>query len=87
MRKCDVKSPEDALLYLADCQLATCEDLASKKSRGASDYDRQKNIAQLFCNWISDFKVNVDEGNRVGLVKLKENSVEEYLREYDVKAE
>jgi len=34
MRSFEVRSPEDALLYLADCQLATVDGLASKKSRG-----------------------------------------------------
>lgn len=50
MRKHEVKNPQDALLYLCDCQLATCQKMAMKKSRASGEYNRQKLIAQSFCD-------------------------------------
>jgi hypothetical protein len=77
MRSHEVKSPEDALLYLADCQLATVVQLAYKKSRGKGDYERQKDIAQHFCDWIKRFNIDVNPGNRVQKV-FEQGSVEKF---------
>lgn len=52
MRYEEIRSVEGALLYFADCQLATVDELAMKKSRGKGDYDRQKRIAQKMCDKI-----------------------------------
>lgn len=82
MQKCDVKTPEDALLYLANCQLATVCDLACKKSRIKSDYTRQKSIAQLFCDWIRAFKIPVVGNNRVGDVTVA-GSVEAWAKKFE----
>jgi hypothetical protein len=84
MLKYDVRTPEDALLYLADCQLATVCDLAVKKSRIKSDYARQKEIAQLFCDWIKEFKIPVVGNNRVGGVSVA-GSVDVWAKRFEPK--
>jgi hypothetical protein len=84
MRDFDVRTPEQALLYITDCQLATVDTLAMKKSRGEADYARQKSIAQKACNWIKEFKIN-PAGTRVEGVFNCKGSVEEYILKFDVK--
>ena len=67
-----VRSLEDAFLYLADCQLATIEDMAMKKSRPAGEYRRQKDIAQHYVNWMRTFGVD-PKGTRAAEVILSFN--------------
>jgi len=52
MRKCDVRSPEDALVYITDCCLATVSRMAMKKSRPKGEFTRQISIAQQACDWM-----------------------------------
>jgi len=82
MRACDVKSPEDALLYLADCQLATVERMARLKSRSVYEFDRQKDIARLYCNWLHNFGIDV-KGTRVEDVNTA-GSVDLFAARYEV---
>lgn len=88
IRRYDVHTPEEALLYLASCQIATCEELAMKKSRGVNDYRRQLSIAQSFVDWIRDFKIEVDSGNRVAdVLRLPSQSVAEFVKKYEPESE
>lgn len=43
----NLKTTEEALVYITDCTLATVESLAMKKSRGKWEYERQIKIAQI----------------------------------------
>jgi hypothetical protein len=54
----EIRTAESALLYFMDCQLATVEDLAGKKSRGKYDFDRQINIAQKMCDLIEHLRLD-----------------------------
>lgn len=58
MRKCDVRTPEQALVYLTDCCLATVGHMATLKSRSKNEYHRQINIAQFACDCIRDMKID-----------------------------
>ena len=58
MRRCDVRTPEDALLYLTDCCLATVARMAMLKSRKKGEFERQISIAQTACDWLYDFKID-----------------------------
>lgn len=85
MFKDKVHTPEEALLYLADCQLATVVNMASKKSLATGEYERQKSIAQTLCNWIRNFNIPIDKGNRIEKVKDCGWSTHNYSMKYDVK--
>lgn len=84
-RQCDVRSPEGALVFLADCQLATVAELAGKKSRGKFDFDRQVSIAKLYCKWLAEFNISA-KGTRVETA-MKMGGVDEFVRKYDVNKE
>lgn len=58
MRDCDVRTPEQALVYITDCCLATVSHMAMLKSRNKREFERQKSIAQKACNWIE--KMGID---------------------------
>lgn len=60
MFKQRVKTPEQALVYLVDCTLATVEDLAMKKSRPKGEYRRQIKIAQTGIDWIKEMNIECD---------------------------
>ncbi|MEX3984124.1 hypothetical protein AB4Y45_34790 [Paraburkholderia sp. EG287A] len=76
MRKCDVRTPEQALAYLTDCTLATVCDLAGKKSRSKSEFERQKAIAQSGIDWMVDMKVNFLGTRAQQVVELHGRSVD-----------
>ena len=81
-----VRTPGDALVYLTDCTLATVADLASKKSRGASEFNRQKRIAQDAVDWIKRFGID-PAGTRADDVLNKfAGSVADWAWQYDVRA-
>lgn len=54
----EVRSPEQALVYLADCTLATVSSMALLKSRKKSEFKRQIEIAQKAVDWIRDMKID-----------------------------
>ncbi|RQR65718.1 hypothetical protein DIE18_02445 [Burkholderia sp. Bp9125] len=58
MMKSQVRTPEQALAYLTDCTLATVCDLAGKKSRSRSEFERQKSMAQTAIDWMVDMRVD-----------------------------
>lgn len=82
-----IRNLNDAFLYQADCQLATCVSLAMRKTRSKYDYERHISIAQNFCDFIRDFHVEIPEGTscRVSSVFECDNSVKKYLERYDVR--
>lgn len=57
MRRADVRTPADALLYLTDCTLATVEGLAMRKSAPKGELKRQIEMAQTAVNWIREMGI------------------------------
>ena len=80
MRKCDVRTIEQAFAYIADCNLATVCDMACKKSRRKGEFARQIAIAQTMVDWMRDFNVSAN-GTRVEGV-LKHGSVEKWANQW-----
>jgi hypothetical protein len=79
-----VHDEKDALLYLINCQLATLTDMAMRKSRPKYEYKRQIDIAQNLVNWIQEFHIEVDEGNRVqGVLDTPSKTVEEWVKRFE----
>lgn len=79
-----VHDQNDALLYMANCQLATVAEMALKKTRAKHEYGRQTDIAQLLVNWIQEFHIEVDSGNRVAdVLALPSKSVKEWASKYE----
>jgi len=58
MQKHYVRTPEEALAYITDCNLATVCDMAAKKSRPKSEFERQIKIAQTAIDWMREMKVD-----------------------------
>lgn len=83
MQKCKVRSSEDALAYLIDCQLATVQSMAMKKSRQKHDYSRQTSIAQTGVDFLKEFKIP-EKNTRADEIISKNITVSEWLRGYEV---
>lgn len=58
MRKEQVNTPGEALAYITDCTLATVCDLAGKKSRSKSEFERQKSIAKHAIQWMQQMGID-----------------------------
>lgn len=82
MRKCDVRTPEQALAYVTDCTLATVCDLAGKKSRSKSEFERQKSIAQTAIDWMVDMKVDFSSTRARQVVEIHGRSVDAWAATY-----
>lgn len=85
MRKCDVRNEGHALAYVVDCTLATVCDLASKKSRSASEYNRQKSIAQTGIDWMRCMKVDFSTTRAQEVCDNFDGSVEAWAKQWDWK--
>lgn len=83
MMKHLVRTPEQALLYLADCTLATVASMAMKKSTSKSELKRHISIAQSAVDWLRDFNVQIEMGSRVyDVLALPDRSVETWAKSY-----
>lgn len=58
MRADQVASPEEALAYITDCNLATVSHMALLKSKSKSEFRRQIEIAQKAIWWMQVMKVD-----------------------------
>ena len=58
MRDDQVASPEEALAYITDCNLATVSHQALLKSKTKSEFERQMDIAQKAIWWMQVMKVD-----------------------------
>ena len=82
MRKFDVRTPEDALSYILDCNLATVSSMAAKNSRPKAEFRRQISIAQSGYSWCIDMGVDIT-GNRAEEIRDQFNgSVESWAEQY-----
>jgi hypothetical protein len=78
-----VRTPEEALLYLADCTLATVADMAMRKSKSKHEFQRQIAIAQSAVNWVEEFNIPVEVGSRVfDVLALPDKKVETWSKSY-----
>jgi hypothetical protein len=83
----NVRSAADALSYLMDCNLATVEGLALKKSKSKQDYERHISIAQLSFDWCLAFGISVEGTRGEDLDKtVPPMSVEDWAKEIEKKA-
>jgi len=64
MKKCSVQTPELALIYITDCNLATVEEMLARKSKRKCEFQRQISICQTAIGWIKDMNI-VATGTRV----------------------
>jgi hypothetical protein len=63
----------------------TVESLTMKKSKSKSEYERQISIAQNFVDWIHEFHIVVDPGNRVNdILALPNRSVKDWAMKDEV---
>ena len=84
--KCRVQSPEQAVLYLTDCTLATVSTMASKKRRSNCEYRRQIGIAQTGYDWLIGYPetIEADHESRVKDVRdFYNGSVAEWAKKYE----
>lgn len=72
MIKESVENPSQALAYLADCTLATIEDLVLQKRRQMTFLRRQIDIAQAGVDWMRQMGVDYS-GTRVSDVIAQAN--------------
>jgi hypothetical protein len=80
-----VRTLEDAFAYIIECQLATVESLAMKKSRGVYDYRRHIDIAQTGLQWLLDFDVTPEAGSRARQIYDKHGvSVDAWAKSFEV---
>ena len=80
MRSSEVRNPEQALIYLLDCNLATVEHYSTVKKISKSDFKRQIGIAQKNLDWVCGFKIELENNSRAKHIKDNCNqSVEEWL--------
>lgn len=80
MRECDVRTAEDALRYIADCQLATVCNMAMKKRRPKYEFERQVSIAQKCVDWMVQMGIP-STGTRVEEVEIIGN-VETWAKQH-----
>jgi hypothetical protein len=80
MRKCDVRTPEDALAYITDCCLATVGHMATLKSKKKGEYERQISIAQTACDWMDAMKVDPKDTRAADIIGRR--TVEEWAKPF-----
>lgn len=84
MRKEFVRTPEEALAHMVDCTLATVCDLASKKSKSKTEYERQISIAQAGVDWMRAMGIR-KEGTRAADLPAS-GSVTEWANQWEPKS-
>ena len=84
MVKHQVRSPEQALAYITDCNLATVSHMAMCKSRKKGEYERQINIAQHAVDWMLDFNVSPENTRAQEVIDNFNGSVSDWAGKYDV---
>lgn len=83
MMKYQVRSPEDALVYMIDCTLATIQSMAMRKSKSRSEYKRQISIAQTGIDWARGMKIGFNGTRIAGVVNECGGNVAEWAQLYE----
>lgn len=84
MFKHEVRSPEQALAYITDCNLATVSSMAMLKSRKKGEYERQISIAQHAVDWMQQFNVSPGNTRAKEVIEQHNGSVSDWVAKYDV---
>jgi hypothetical protein len=88
MRQCDVRTPEQALAYITECNLATVSSMAMHKSRSKSEFARQISIAQIAIDWMMQMNVSfATESSIMQIVSEYGSSVKAWSEQYIPKGE
>lgn len=80
-----VRTPEQALVYLGDCTLATVVSLAMLKSRNQSEFERQISMAQQGIDWLVQMGIETMSTRAEDVINLYSDSVLKYSEKFDVK--
>lgn len=80
--KHDITTPEEALAYITECNLAMVASMAVKKSRPKGEYARRIDIAQTCCDVLKDFGAPVSSNCRAGRV-ADAGSVKAWAEKYE----
>lgn len=92
MRKADIRSNADMVLYISDCNLATVEHMAGLRSRNKREYERQIDIAQTMVDWIKKnwfvdgvTDENLESTRVLSIIKEADGDVAKYIKKYEVR--
>ena len=85
MNKHQVCTPQHALVYMADCTLATIIHMAAKHSRGKNEYKRQVGIAQDAINWIQTMNLRHYNTRAREVIEEYNGSVQKWADQFDVR--
>ncbi|MHB0928650.1 MAG: hypothetical protein ACYC3W_06985 [Candidatus Nanopelagicales bacterium] len=77
-----VHTAEEALLYIADCNLATVCHMAMTKSRKKGEFTRQISIAQLSVKWIIELGIDYKDGSSRIKKAIEAGSVEAWAQAF-----
>ena len=75
------KTIQEAVAYIADCNLATVSHMAMLKRRPKGEYQRQIRIAQTICDWMEHFGVSPKD-TRVEDI-IGKQTVAEWAEQYE----
>lgn len=80
-----LRTPENFILYLTDCNLATVSSMAMMKSRKKSEFERQISIAQSCIDFVKAHNLPVQIDSRAyKVLATEQQTVKEWVKEYDV---
>lgn len=82
VHRASLRSTEEHLNYMTDCTLATVCDLAGKKSRSKSEYQRQISIAQLGVDHLRNLPA-IPAGRAADIIQAG-MTVAEWAKQYEV---
>lgn len=83
MDKNNIRTSNDALIYLTDCTLATVEGMAIKKSRLKSEFIRQISITQVGMDYIIYTKIIFPNESRIReIIFMHNGSVAKWASKY-----
>lgn len=81
MQAHQIKAPDQALVYMTYCTLATVCSMAMLKRKSKSEYERQISIAQKGCDWLQFWGIDA-KGTRAEKIVGKQ-TVKEWAAEYE----
>lgn len=79
-----VSTPEHALAYITDCNLATVCAMAGKKSRNKFEYKRQITIAQMAIDWMRQMNVDFSHTRAHDVVEDHDGDVARWVARWEV---
>lgn len=84
MKKADIRTAPDAILYMAECQLATVSHMQAIKSKSKYQYERHIGIAQHHVDFILRFCKGLKKTGRVkNVVANYSGNVKDWVNELD----